>query len=49
VRAAQLAAVYESVEEGLTIMGATAVEDKLQDEVAETIQYLLHVRPTCAC
>ena len=39
----QIGDVCEKVEMGLTVMGATAVEDKLQEEVAETIDYLLRV------
>ena len=33
----QLAEVYNDVEQQLTLLGATAVEDKLQDGVPETI------------
>jgi len=32
--------VYSNLEQDLTLIGATAVEDKLQDEVPETIQDL---------
>ena len=35
-----LDAVYDRVERELTLLGATAVEDKLQDEVRETITVL---------
>ena len=31
---------YEEIEQGLTLLGATAIEDKLQDGVAETIENL---------
>lgn len=34
---AMLQQVYESVESDLTLLGASAVEDKLQDDVVETI------------
>ncbi|XP_028397580.1 probable phospholipid-transporting ATPase IF isoform X2 [Dendronephthya gigantea] len=33
----QLAKVYEDVESGLTLLGATGIEDRLQDKVKETI------------
>ncbi|XP_069505587.1 phospholipid-transporting ATPase IK-like [Ambystoma mexicanum] len=39
-RAEQLDAIYEEIEEGLQLLGATAIEDKLQDGVPETIQLL---------
>ncbi|MEE6487402.1 hypothetical protein FKM82_014884 [Ascaphus truei] len=39
-RAEYLDAVYEEVETDLQLLGATAVEDKLQDGVPETIQLL---------
>ena len=32
--------MYSNLEQDLTLIGATAVEDKLQDEVPETIQDL---------
>jgi len=35
-----LEVVYSNLEQDLTLIGATAVEDKLQDEVPETIQDL---------
>ena len=31
---------YEEVEQGFTVIGATAVEDQLQDGVKETIEKL---------
>eukprot|EP00750_Incisomonas_marina_P018486 INCI2974.2.p1 GENE.INCI2974.2~~INCI2974.2.p1 ORF type:complete len:2129 (-),score=317.69 INCI2974.2:401-6787(-) len=37
-RDAALAAVAEDMEQGMTIMGATAIEDELQDNVAQTIE-----------
>jgi len=37
----KMQAVSENLEKDLFILGATAVEDKLQDEVAETIDYLI--------
>lgn len=40
-REEKLQQVSEQLEKNLTILGATAVEDKLQDEVAETIDYLI--------
>lgn len=39
-RAEVLAALYETVEKDLEILGATAIEDLLQDEVPETIALL---------
>eukprot|EP00026_Physarum_polycephalum_P000875 Phypoly_transcript_00876.p1 GENE.Phypoly_transcript_00876~~Phypoly_transcript_00876.p1 ORF type:complete len:1138 (+),score=165.10 Phypoly_transcript_00876:253-3414(+) len=36
-RAAKLAHVYEALEKDLLLVGITAIEDKLQDEVPETI------------
>ena len=32
--------LYEEIEQGMTLMGATAVEDKLQDGVPEAIANL---------
>lgn len=40
----KLAAASEKVEVGLRFLGCTAIEDKLQDEVPETIDYLLKVK-----
>ena len=37
----QLAEAFDYVEKDFKLLGATAVEDKLQDEVPETIQALL--------
>ena len=37
----KMQAAAEKLEKNLIILGATAVEDKLQDEVAETIAYLI--------
>jgi|LakMenEpi03Aug12_release.lakeMendotaPanAssembly.Ray.scaffolds.fasta_scaffold166090_2 magnesium-transporting ATPase (P-type) len=34
---AMLQEIYESVESDLTLLGASAVEDRLQDDVLETI------------
>ena len=36
----KLSAVYEEIEERMTLVGATAIEDKLQDGVPETIAHL---------
>lgn len=36
----QLASAYDFVERNLTIIGATAVEDKLQENVSETLEAL---------
>ena len=36
----QLARAYNKIEKGLTLLGATAVEDKLQQGVPETITAL---------
>ncbi|XP_067358114.1 probable phospholipid-transporting ATPase IM isoform X4 [Channa argus] len=36
----QLAALYEEIEQGLMLLGATAIEDKLQEGVPETIACL---------
>lgn len=35
-----LAKVFDEVEVGLTLLGATGVEDKLQDGVQETLEVL---------
>ncbi len=32
--------VQDEIEQGLTLVGATAIEDKLQDKVGETIQFI---------
>ena len=37
---AKIEALQEEIEIGLTLVGATAIEDKLQDEVAITIESL---------
>ncbi|XP_078406485.1 putative phospholipid-transporting ATPase IM [Cetorhinus maximus] len=39
-REEQLSELYEEIEKDLTLLGATAVEDKLQDGVPQTIQTL---------
>ena len=39
-RTEKLAAVYDSVETDLVLLGATAIEDKLQDGVPETLESL---------
>ena len=36
-REARVAAVYSGLEVGLTLLGATAVEDRLQEEVGDTL------------
>ena len=33
--------IYDKIENDLTLLGATIVEDKLQDGVAETIKQLI--------
>lgn len=38
-----VAKACEGIEDGMTFLGCTAIEDKLQDEVPETIDYLLKV------
>ena len=40
-RESRLAAVYNEVEENLALIGASAVEDKLQNGVPETIANLM--------
>ena len=40
-RESRLAAVYNEIEENLALIGASAVEDKLQNEVPETIANLI--------
>ncbi|KAI9205923.1 uncharacterized protein BJ171DRAFT_500123 [Polychytrium aggregatum] len=40
-REQKIAAVCESIETDMQFLGCTAIEDKLQDEVPETIAYLL--------
>ena len=37
-----LVAAFDEIENGLCCVGATAVEDQLQDQVPETIEYLRH-------
>lgn len=32
--------IYEQIEQGLTLLGVTAVEDRLQDGVPETMEKL---------
>ena len=39
-REEMLAAVYEEIEKDMILIGATAIEDKLQDRVPETIANL---------
>ena len=36
----KLDAIYEEIETDMTLLGATAIEDKLQDGVSETIAKL---------
>lgn len=43
-RELKLAAVYEQIEHGLTLSGASAIEDELQDDVPLTIAKLLNAR-----
>lgn len=38
----KLAEIYEEIESDLNYLGATAIEDKLQDKVAETIESLIN-------
>ena len=40
--------VYSSIEQDLELIGATAIEDKLQDGVPETIANLAKVSSTLA-
>ena len=35
-----MASVDEKIENELTLIGSTAIEDRLQDEVADTIQFM---------
>jgi phospholipid-transporting ATPase len=39
-RAEEIKKVQEEIEQNMTIIGATAIEDKLQDEIADTIHFL---------
>lgn len=39
-REAKMESVQDEIEQGLALVGATAIEDKLQDEVGETIGLL---------
>jgi len=41
-REEKVAAVDELIETELELIGATAIEDRLQDKVAETIQFMKH-------
>ena len=43
-RDAELDKVYNKIEQNLSLLGATAIEDKLQDGVPETIANLAKVR-----
>ena len=36
--------MYEDIEQNLVLIGATAIEDKLQDDVPDTIATLAEVR-----
>ncbi|PRP83571.1 hypothetical protein PROFUN_09120 [Planoprotostelium fungivorum] len=40
-RGARIAAVCQQIEEEMELIGCTAIEDKLQDEVPETIEFLI--------
>ena len=42
-REEKVAAVDELIEVDLELIGSTAIEDKLQDEVAETIEFMKEV------
>lgn len=48
-RSGELEKVGELIEKDFFLVGATAVEDKLQDGVPETIHILGEVRPTIPC
>jgi P-type E1-E2 ATPase len=37
----KLLALYDSMEYGLTYLGSSAIEDKLQDNVATTIEHIM--------
>ena len=39
-RETKVAAVDEKIENDLELVGSTAIEDRLQDEVADTIQFM---------
>ena len=39
-REAKVAEVDEKIENDLELVGSTAIEDRLQDEVADTIQFM---------
>lgn len=39
-RAIQMARAYDRIESGLTLLGVTAVEDRLQEDVQETLECL---------
>ena len=41
--------VYSKIEQDLTLIGATAIEDKLQDGVPEAIANLAKVLPIIKC
>ena len=38
---ARLSELYDELEQELTYLGSTAIEDRLQEEVPETIKYLM--------
>ena len=40
--------VYEKIEQGLTMVGTTAIEDKLQDGVPDAIANLAKVHVQCS-
>lgn len=40
-RQEKLEKIYEEIEKDLELLGCTAIEDKLQDEVPETIEFIL--------
>lgn len=41
-REEEVSKVEELIETGMTLIGSTAIEDRLQDEVADTIQFCKH-------
>jgi len=47
MREENLEQLYDRKENNLTIVGCTAVEDKLQEQVPETIEFLLEVSRPC--
>jgi hypothetical protein len=47
-RETEVSRCCSEIERGMRLVGCSAVEDRLQDDVPETLHYLLEVRPLFA-